>query len=145
MTAREYLSRPFLLQQEIDRKAQRITFLRRQSTRLSAAPKQDRVQSTPDPARMQAFLAEAADEEREILRLEEERKQALVDSALVISLLPGQTQVAVMELRYLERRDWDEIARQLSLCESSVYRQHRSALIFLDALPEIRDAGNEAE
>ena len=145
MTAREYLRRPFLLQQEIDRKTRRVSFLRRRSTRLTAAPKQDRVRSTPDPARMQAFLAEAADEEREILRLENEQKEALIDSALVISLLPEETLVMLMEMRYLERRNWDDIARTLSLCENSVYRLHRRAMIFLDALPEIRNAACEPE
>ena len=145
MTAREYLMRPALLQQERDRKRRRISFLRRRSNRLSASLQQDRVLSTPDPARMQALLAEAADEEQEVLRLEEERKQALADSALAVSLLPEEPQVMLMELRYLDRRDWNEISSLLSFSLSSVYRIHRGALAWLDALPEIRAAGGEAE
>ena len=145
MTAREYLRRPFLLQKEIERKMRRISFLRRQANRLAAALKQDRVQSTPDPTRMQAFLSEAADEEREILRLEDARKQALIDTALVISLLPEEEQTRLMELRYMDGRGWEETISMLAVSESTAYRMHRRALAWLDSLPVIRRAGSEPD
>lgn len=139
MTAFDYLRRPDKIRLEIERRKRRIAFLHRMSSQFSPILQDIRVRESPDPVRMQAFLAEAADEEREVLRLEEARKQALVDSALAISLLPDDQTVALMEMRYLEQYTWKEIESTLFLSHSSVHRIHRQALVWLDALPEIRD------
>ena len=140
MTAREYLSRPRTLLQEITRKQRRILFLRRLADSTTAPLREITVQSTADPARVQAFLAEAADEEEEIRRLEAAREQALIDAALAISLLPDEKQVMLMEMKYLDGCGWAEIASQLAFCRSRTYRLHQLALEWLDNLPEIRNA-----
>ena len=128
MTSREYLERPEALRREIRRKQARINTLRRLSNRLNAALSDVKVQSSPDPARMQAFLAEAADEEQEIARLTEERKQALVDAALLISRLPDDRMIQILEMRYLGNLAWEEILNRLDDGASTVYRLHQQAL-----------------
>lgn len=135
MTVREYLEQPETLRLEIRRKQARIETLRRLSTRFSAQLSDVRVQSSPDPARMQAFLAEAADEEREVRRLEAERVRALADAALLISALPDDRMARVMELRYLDRCRWEEIADRLECSGSAVFRLHRRALELLPSPP----------
>lgn len=139
MTAFDYLRRPDKIRFEIERRKRRIEFLRRMSSQFSPILREVRVRESPDPVRMQSFLAEAADEEREILRLEEARQQALVDTALAISLLPDEQTVTLMGMRYLEKYTWKEIETKLLLSRTSVYRIHHQALAWLDALPEIRD------
>lgn len=141
MTAREYLDRPETIRLEILRKQNRIETLRRLAGRVTAQLSGVRVKSSPDPARMQAFLAEAADEEREILRLEEARKQALVDSALLISRLPDEKMARILELRYLDRLGWEDITEEMGCCASRVYRLHQLALEILTPPPEIPEAG----
>ena len=131
MTVREYLEQPETLRLEIRRKQARIETLRRLSTRFSAQLSDVRVQSSPDPARMQAFLAEAADEEQEIARLTEERKQALVDAALLISRLPDDRMIRILEMRYLGNLAWEEILNRLDGGASTVYRLHQQALELL--------------
>ena len=136
MTTREYLERPEAFRLEIGRKQNRIETLRRLAGRITAHLSDVQVRSTPDPSRMQAFLAEAADEEREILRLEEARKQALVDSALLISRLPDEKMARILELRYLDRLGWEEITEEMGCCASRVYRLHQLALEILTPPPE---------
>ena len=139
MTSREYLERPETLRLEIRRKQLRVETLRRLSTRFSARLGDARVLVSPDPSRMQAFLAEAVDEEREIRRLEEARNQAVADTALLISGLPDEQMVRIMELRYLDRYTWEEITDRRGCCASRIYRLHRQALELLTPPPDVPD------
>ena len=136
MTVQEFLCRPNMLQQEIERKRRRIDFLRRQAERLTRLLQDVRIRSSPDPALMQALLAEAADEEQEIFRLEEERKQALVGIMLAISLVPDARHARLLELRYLDGAGWSEIAEYLFCGTDWVYKLHRAALESLPLPPE---------
>ena len=136
MTAREYLERPDAIQEEIRRKQIRIRVLRRLATRFTPEISGVRVKSSPDAARMQTFLAAAADEEREIVSLEERRKQALSESALLISRLPEEKMIRIMEMRYLDKRCWEEITDRMGIGASTVYRLHRLALDILTPPPE---------
>ena len=109
MTAKEYLERPEAIAREIRRKQARAETLKRLATRLGPALSDIRVQTTPDPTRVQGFLAEAADEEREIARLEEKLQEALCDSARLIARLPSEEMARILERRYLDRWSWEEI------------------------------------
>lgn len=139
MTVREYLERPETLRLEICRKRTRIETLRRLATRFSAGFTDVRVRTSPDPARMQAFLAEAADEEREIALLVEKQKRAVVDTALLISRLPDEMMARILELRYLDKCSWEEIMERMDCSRNRVFRLHRLALDILSPPPEIPD------
>ena len=131
MTAREYLDRPEKLRLEICRRRARIETLRRLASRFTAGFSDVRVRTSPDPSRMQSFLAEAADEEREIVLLGEKRKRALADAALLIARLPDEKMARIMEMRYLDRLSWEEITDRLNGGSSTVYRLHQQALDLL--------------
>ena len=131
MTVQEYLNRPEAVAREIGRKRTRIEALRRMASRFSPTLSDVRVQTTPDPSRMQEFLAEAADEEAEIALLEEERNRALAEAARMISRLPEEKMEQLMELRYLDRQPWEEIAEALDLSPSHTFRLHKAALEFI--------------
>ena len=139
MTAREYLERPETIRREIERKRMRIKILRRLATRFSAEPAEVRVRSTPDPSRMQAFLAEAADEEQEIRTLEEQRRKAFADAALLISRLPEEKMARILEMRYLDLLPWEEITDEMDISASHVYRLHQLALDILTPPPDPGD------
>ena len=131
MTSQEYLRRPEALRLEICRKQARIRTLRRLSSRVNAVYSDVKVLSSPDHTRVQAFLAEAADEEKEIERLTEERKRAVEDAALLISRLADERMVRILEMRYLDNRSWEDITYSLGGGVSTVYRLHRQALELL--------------
>ena len=140
MTVREFLSRPEALQREIGRRQARIDTLRRLSGRFSAPLQEVRVRSSPDPTRMQELLAEVADGEREILRLEEERQQALADTALLISRLSEERLIRLLTLRYLDGLGWEETAGCMGYSLPWIFRLHQQALRLLPPPPENADS-----
>ena len=142
MTAKEYLQRPKQIVQEIRRKQGRIETLKRLATRLGPEMSDIRVQSTPDPARIQGFLAEAADEEREIARLEGKLQEALCDSARLIARLPNEEMARILERRYLDRWSWEEIIEEMDISRTQVFERHRTALDILTPAPETDDEEN---
>ena len=139
MTAREYLERPETIRREIERKRIRTETLRRLATRFSAEPSPIRVRSPPDPTRMQAFLAEAADEEQEIRSLEEQRRKAFADAALLISRLPEEKMARILEMRYLDLLPWEEIMECVGCSSTQVFRLHQLALDILTPAPDPGD------
>ena len=142
MTAKEYLQRPKQIVQEIRRKQGRIETLKRLATRLGPEMSDIRVQTTPDPARIQGFLAEAADEEREITRLEGKLQEAMCDSARLIARLPNEEMARILERRYLDEWTWEEIIEEMDISRTQVYERHRIALDILTPAPETDDEEN---
>ena len=102
MKVPEVIRRPKDLRREMERKQTRIDTLRRFAQQLTAPLQEVKIKSGPDPARFQALLAEAADEEQELKKLEEERVQAVTEAVLAFSALPDERMIRIMELRYLE-------------------------------------------
>ncbi len=139
MTTIEYLHQPGMIRQEIARKIVRIENLRRYAARLTAPVREVEVQSTPDPARMQAFLSEVADTEKEIDDLRKILEKTLDEIALYLSFLSDPLMHRVMELRYLNCLDWNQIAWQVGYYPTSVYRVHRRALKLLPPPPGAPD------
>ena len=125
MTAKEYLQRPKQIVQEIRRKQGRIETLKRLATRLGPEMSDIRVQTTPDPARIQGFLAEAADEEREIARL------------------PNEEMARILERRYLDEWTWEEIIEEMDISRTQVYERHRIALDLLTPAPEAEEENRQ--
>ena len=143
MTAKEYLQRPKQIVQEIRRKQGRIETLKRLATRLGPEMSDIRVQTTPDPARIQGFLAEAADEEREIARLEGELQEAMCDSARLIARLPNEEMARILERRYLDEWTWEEIIEEMDISRTQVYERHRIALDILTPAPEAEEENRQ--
>lgn len=139
MTAKEYLQRPKQIVQEIRRKQGRIETLKRLATRLGPEISDIQVQTTPDPARIQGFLAEAADEEREIARLEGKLQEAMCDSARLIARLPNEEMARILERRYLDEWTWEEIIEEMDISRTQVYERHRIALDILTPAPEAEE------
>ena len=142
MTAKEYLERPEMIRREIRRKRERIETLKRLAARFGPEMKDVWVQTTPDPTRMQGFLADAADEEKEIDRLEEKLRKAMCDSARLIARLPDEKMARILERRYLDRWTWEEIIEEAELERTQVFRRHRTALDILTPAPEVEEEEN---
>lgn len=136
MKVPEVIRRPRDLRKEMERKQTRIDTLRRFAQQLTAPLQEVKVKSSPDPARFQALLAEAADEEQELKKLEEERVQAVTEAVLAFSALPDERMIRIMELRYLEERSWEEIAEEMWISESRMFKLHKAAVAALGSNEE---------
>ena len=137
MTVLEYLLRPEALRKEIARKTLRVGYLRQFADRLTSRIQEARVTSSPDPARMQAFLSEAADEETEIARLREELERVVCETAIYLSFLPDEHMIQLMELRYLDGMPWMDIAVRMDYHISAVYKINNRALEMLPPPPAV--------
>ena len=131
MIAPDVLLKPRQIRREIERKQMRIETLRRFAEHLTSPLREVRVKSTPDPTRMQALLAEATDEEKQLPLLEAELEQALAAAAIMVSTLPDERLVHLMELRYLESYSWEEVAAALGYSPSQTFKLHRAAMSLL--------------
>ena len=136
MNVPEVIRRPKDLRKEMERKQTRIDTLRRFAQQLTAPLREVKIKSSPDPARFQALLAEAADEEQELKKLEEERVQAVTEAVLAFSALPDERMIRIMELRYLEERSWEEIAEEMWISESRMFKLHKAAVTALGSNEE---------
>ena len=126
--ADELLSRPAAIQKEIDRKKAKAEMLRSAVSSFEIRLQKDKVLSTPDPARTQGMLSAAIDEEREILRLEEERELAYLASVGYIMDIRDPTVQEAMILHYLDGLNWDRITDRLCYSRSHLYRLRRRGL-----------------
>ena len=136
MKVPEVIRRPKDLRREMERKQTRIDTLRRFAQQLTAPLQEVKIKSSPDPARFQALLAEAADEEQELKKLEEERMEAVTEAVLAFSALPDERMIRIMELRYLEERSWEEIAEEMWISESRMFKLHKAAVAALGSNEE---------
>ena len=137
MTPREYLECPENLRREIRRKQERIDSLRMLASRLTAVLEENRVRSSPDPTRMQALLAEADAQEREMHLLEDALVEAMVDTTLYISGLPDHLLFQVLECRYVSGWGWNETACRLGYNRGWIHKLHLRALSLLPPPPEV--------
>ena len=136
MKVPEMIRRPRDLRKEMERKQTRIDTLRRFAQQLTAPLQEVKIKSSPDPARFQALLAEAADEEQELKKLEDERMEAVTEAVLAFSALPDERMIRIMELRYLEERSWEEIAEEMWISESRMFKLHKAAVAALGSNEE---------
>ena len=141
MIAPDVLLKPRAIRREIERKQMRIETLRRFAEHLASPLREVRVKSSPDPTRMQALLAEAADEEKQLPLLEAELEQALTAAAITVSTLPDERLVRLMELRYLECRSWEDVAAEMGYSQSQMFKLHRHALSLLPSESAREDVG----
>ena len=66
MTAKEYLSRAYLLDQQIRSKLEQVQSLRELAFQCTANTENERVSATPDPTKTQEIIAKIVDLEDEI-------------------------------------------------------------------------------
>lgn len=138
MTACEYLNRPAMIRREIERKRLRVETLRRLAGRITAQFQEVRVRSSPDPARIQALLADAADEEQTIRLLQESLNRALTDTVIAISRMPDEKLTRLLELRYIDEYSWTDIAEELGYTKRSTFKLHQRALSRIE-IPDIAE------
>ena len=128
MTAKEYLTQAYRIDQRINSKLEQVVKLRESATKATATLSD---MPRPDAHSMQTMentICKIVDLEREI----NADIDALVDlkaqARRVIGQLKDPDQQLVLALRYLCYRSWTDIINELGVSETSVYRIHGEAL-----------------
>lgn len=128
MTAKEYLSRAFMLESRINSKLAQIKTLRATATKASAVLTGMPSKPSRNVTAMEDAIVKMVDLETEISvlvgRLVDERREITE----VIARINDPMLETILELRYLCYKDWNEIASELNYHRRHLFRLHGQAL-----------------
>ena len=128
MTAKEYLSQAYRIDQRINAKLEQVMALRNLASKatgtLSDMPRSD----TPNVCRMEDIILKIIDSEHEI-NAEIDRLVDLKREMRVVIGAVGQPEFqTLLELRYLCFKTWEQIAVAMAYSIQHTYRMHEQAL-----------------
>ena len=134
MTAREYLSQAFHIDQRINSKLSQVMRLRETATNCTATLSDMPRPDSPNRQRMADTICEIVDLEREINEDIDRLVDLKAEARRVINAVSDPDQQLILELRYLCFKSWEQIAVDMGYELRWLYRlQHRA----LDAVSEI--------
>ena len=128
MTPKEYLSRYRDLGRSIDAKRAQLQRLREQATQITQAISPDRVQSSGDPDRLSAAVAQIADAVTDIEQQIDRREAVRLEIEDAIAKVPDGAQRVLLEYRYLAGYTFERIAVEMHYSYKQVCRIHGNAL-----------------
>lgn len=128
MTAKEYLSRAYRIDQRINAKLMRISELRALAQKCTVAYGGERVSHTRNVASLEDSVMKIMEAEKEL----DAQIDLLVDTKKeiesVIERVPDADSRLLLEMRYLAMESWTEISRQMNTYRMRVYRLHDKSL-----------------
>lgn len=128
MTAKEYLSQAFHIDQRINSKLSQVMRLREAATictaTLSDMPRPD----SSNQQRMADTICKIVDLEREINEDIDRLVDLKAEARRAINAVSDPDQQLILELRYLCYKPWNEIMTELGYSEAMIYRLHGEAL-----------------
>lgn len=134
MDAKEYLRQYRYIDRSVEAKLERIERLRALAERRTAAYGRRGGGGTRTSDGRMDVVARLIDAQRE---LDQEIARLLDTKAAIeaaIARLPDARMRALLELRYLQGRRWDDIAAALGYSRENTLRLHRAALRKVDTL-----------
>ena len=134
MTAKEFLSQAYVLDQRIQAKMRQIADLRALASTVNGFASNEPVVQTRDVTGLQSAVARIIEEEQvlneEIDALVEARQQIRE----VIDRLPDPMMCLILERRYLLFENWEKISADLTYSERWIYERHRQALELVEGI-----------
>jgi hypothetical protein len=138
LTAKEYLSQAYRIDQMIKSKIAQVQSLRDLATQATATLSDMPRNPSPNYHRMEDFITKAMDLESEInadlCRLIDTKREIVT----VVKCVENRDLQILLELRYLCFKTWEEIAVELHFDLRWVHRLHGRALDEVDAIRHSR-------
>ena len=129
MTAKEYLSQAYWLNQRIDRKLAQVSRLKHMATQATGRFQAERLSGTGRHSPMESCLVEVIDLEYEINADIDRLVDLKCELAACILELEDCSQKRVLELRYLGGLTWEEIAKLMRDYDvQRIFQVHGKAL-----------------
>jgi hypothetical protein len=134
MTAKEYLSQAYRIDQRINSKIEQVQSLRDLATKATATLSDMPRAASPNTHRMEDFITKAMDLESDIhadlCRLIDTKREIVT----VIKCVENRELQTLLEMRYLCFKTWEEIAVEMHFDLRWVYRLHGRALDEVEAI-----------
>lgn len=128
MTAKEYLSQAFHIDQRISSKLSQVMRLREAATSCTATLSDMPRPDSPSRQQMTDTICKIVDLEREINEDIDRLVDLKAEARRAINAVSDPDQQLILELRYLCYKPWNEIMTELGYSEPTVYRLHGEAL-----------------
>ena len=128
MTAKEYLSQAFHIDQRISSKLSQVMRLREAATNCTATLTDMPRPDSPSRQQMTDTICKIVDLEREINEDIDRLVDLKAEARRTINAVSDPDQQLILELRYLCYKPWNEIMTELGYSEPTVYRLHGEAL-----------------
>ena len=128
MTAKEYLSQAFHIDQRISSKLSQVMWLREAATNCTATLTDMPRPDSPSRQQIADTICKIVDLEREINEDIDRLGDWKAEARRAINAVSDPDQQLILELRYLCYKPWNEIMTELGYSEPTVYRLHGEAL-----------------
>ena len=128
MTAKDYLSQAFHIDQRISSKLSQVMRLREAATSCTATLTDMPRPDSPSRQQMADTICKIVDLEREINEDIDRLVDLKAEARRAINAVSDPDQQLILELRYLCYKPWNEIMRELGYSEPTIYRLHGEAL-----------------
>lgn len=145
MTAKEYLSQAYRLDQRIQSKRKQITLLENMATNCTSTLTGMPHNPSPATSPMAEAISKIVDMKNE---LREELAQLLHCQIRILEMIHGVENLEyqlLLEKRYLCYQSWDDIAYDLDYSVSWTLKLHRKALEAIDETAAYKEVHDELE
>ncbi|MBO5959314.1 MAG: hypothetical protein J6Q65_04245 [Lentisphaeria bacterium] len=131
--AKTFLRRYLGLSRRVDALTRSIDIAMERATSISVKLKEIRVLSSPaehDP--MAADVCTAVDACKMLFDEKAQAEKALQEILIAIRAVPDERQRAVLTMRYVEGREFSQIAEEMHFSEPAIYVAHGRALVIIN-------------
>ena len=135
MKAKEYLSQALWLNQRIDNKLEQLERLKAMAMRVTANLTQEKVSGGYNKrSPMENTIVRIMDLEREVNDEIDKLINLKQEILETISLVDDPMAQLLLEMRYINRRTWGEIAEELGYSDRGIHKIHGRALKEIDEI-----------
>lgn len=128
MTAKEYLSQAYRIDQRINSKLEQIVSLRELATKATSTLSDTPPSGTRNVHSIEGVIVKMIDLEEEINRDIDTLVDLKRDIMAVIKKINNPEQQTLLELRYLCFKTWEQIAVEMGYSLQHIFRIHDKAL-----------------
>ena len=128
MTATEYLSQAYMIDQRINAKLEQVMSLRNTASRATSLVSDMPRSSTPNVCRMEDIILKFIDTENEINAEIDQLVDLKREVRSVISQINHREYQTLLELRYLCFKTWDQIGDLMNYSTKYIFELHERAL-----------------
>ena len=144
MTAKDYLSQAYRIDQRINAKLEQVARLRSLTQRVTTTFDSQRVSRTRDVTSTQTAINRLIEAEEKVNKDIDAFIDCKREIQEAIDYLEDDDCRLLLELRYLCMKCWDDIAIEMHISRAHVYRLHNLALAMTEESLEKRRMQNDA-
>jgi len=128
MNAKEYLSQAIWLNQRINSKLEQVSSLRTLASKVNTTFGEERVQSTKKQSPMEETIVRLIDLENEVNENIDELIKLKSEIEETINQVDDPVYQLILQMRYIDRKTWEEVARNVGYDRRTIFRIHGEAL-----------------